>query len=112
MLRFTYHPDITTQFPNLHAAVILAQGLSNSPSSQKLKASFRDEQHAVLDRLGDTPLSQVESLAAWRAHAKIEASSRLHAHECVCRAAFSQAMGSAGAAAGSHADLGTLATTG
>ena len=67
MLRFTYHPDITTQFPNLHAAVILAQGLSNSPSSQKLKAAFRDEQRVVLDRLGDTPLSQVESLAAWRA---------------------------------------------
>ena len=67
MLRFTYHPDITTQFPNLHAAVILAQGLSNSPSSDKLKAAFRDEQRVVLDRLGDTPLSQVESLAAWRA---------------------------------------------
>lgn len=67
MLRFNYHPDITSQFPDLHAGVIQAQDITNSPTPERLKVAFQDEQTAVLVKLGDTPLSELETLKAWRA---------------------------------------------
>ncbi len=67
MLRFNYHPDIISQFPDLHASLIQAQGLTNSPTPDGLKKAFQDEQVAVLVKLGDTPLSELETLQAWRA---------------------------------------------
>jgi DNA/RNA-binding domain of Phe-tRNA-synthetase-like protein len=46
--------------------VILASGLSNDPSPDELRAEYAAEQEAVRERLGETPLSQIPSLAAWR----------------------------------------------
>lgn len=64
---FRYHPDVLSQFPNLHAGVILADGLHNIPTPEPLRESFLQEQKAVLEFIGQTPLSELVSLAAWRA---------------------------------------------
>ncbi|HEY6540485.1 MAG TPA: phenylalanine--tRNA ligase beta subunit-related protein, partial [Ktedonobacteraceae bacterium] len=46
--------------------VIYARDMTNGPTTPQLQAAFQAEQQATLQRLGDTPLSQVPSLAAWR----------------------------------------------
>lgn len=63
---FRYHPDIVARYPNVVGGVILARGMTNGPAPEDLQAAFRAEQQATLRRTGDTPLSQIESLAAWR----------------------------------------------
>ena len=65
-LAFGYHADILTDFPNLNAGVILAKDLDNGPSSPALKEAYLAEQQKTTERIGDTPLSEVETLAAWR----------------------------------------------
>jgi DNA/RNA-binding domain of Phe-tRNA-synthetase-like protein len=66
MSTFQYHPDILARYPGVVGGVILAQGLTNGPTQSNLQAAFQAEQQAVLSRIGNTPLSQIESLAAWR----------------------------------------------
>lgn len=66
MSSFQYHPDIVARYPAVVGGVILAQGLTNGPAPDSLQAVFQAEQQAVIDRTGNTPLSQIESLAAWR----------------------------------------------
>src|SRR5437763_16900714 len=66
MTIFRYHPAILARYPAVVGGAILAQGMSNGPTSDSLRAAFRAEQQATLQRIGDTPLSQIESLAAWR----------------------------------------------
>jgi DNA/RNA-binding domain of Phe-tRNA-synthetase-like protein len=66
MHAFQYHPDLVARYPNVVGGVILAQGLTNGPSPDSLQAALLAEQQAVLRRIGNTPLSQIESLAAWR----------------------------------------------
>jgi DNA/RNA-binding domain of Phe-tRNA-synthetase-like protein len=63
---FRYHPAIVARYPNVVGGVILARGMTNGPAPEDLQAAFRAEQQATLRRIGDTPLSQIESLAAWR----------------------------------------------
>src|SRR6266566_3749388 len=63
---FQYHPDILARYPAVTGGAILAQGMSNGPTPDRLQAAFQAEQRATLQRIGDTPLSQIESLAAWR----------------------------------------------
>lgn len=63
---FQYHPEITKRFPELTGGVILAHGLSNGPTPPGLLKEYLAEQQAVIERLGETPLSQLPSLAAWR----------------------------------------------
>lgn len=67
MPSFQYHPDILARFPDLRAGVILAKDLNNDPSLAPLRHAFLTEQHAVLQDISDTPLSEIETLAAWRA---------------------------------------------
>ncbi len=64
---FRYHPEILSQFPTLHAGVILAEGLNNPPTPDALSAEFIQEQKAVIERMGQTPISEITSLAGWRA---------------------------------------------
>jgi DNA/RNA-binding domain of Phe-tRNA-synthetase-like protein len=45
---------------------MLARGLRSGPTPPALADAFHAEQRATLARLGDTPLSEVPSLAAWR----------------------------------------------
>src|SRR2546429_5507733 len=40
--------------------------MTNGPTPEGLLAAFQAEQQATLQRLGNTPLSQIPSLSAWR----------------------------------------------
>lgn len=66
MTVFRYHTDILARYPGIAGGVILARGMTNGPTPKDLQAAFQAEQQATLQRIGTTPLSQVESLAAWR----------------------------------------------
>ncbi len=66
LLRFGYDPLLLAKFPTVRGGVILARGLRNGPAPLALEEAFRAEQAAALARLGDTPLAEVPSLAAWR----------------------------------------------
>jgi DNA/RNA-binding domain of Phe-tRNA-synthetase-like protein len=66
MSAFQYHPEILARYPNVVGGVILAHGLTNSPTSEQLLSAYTAEQQATLKRLGDTPLSKRPSLSAWR----------------------------------------------
>jgi DNA/RNA-binding domain of Phe-tRNA-synthetase-like protein len=63
---FQYRPDILARYPNLAAGIIVGDGVKNGQTPPELLALYQDEQRKVLERIGDTPLSQIESLAAWR----------------------------------------------
>ena len=63
---FQYHPDIITKFPQVVGGILLATNITNAPSPDTLQATFFAEQEAVKTRIGDTPLSELPSLAAWR----------------------------------------------
>ncbi|HET8841441.1 MAG TPA: phenylalanine--tRNA ligase beta subunit-related protein [Ktedonobacteraceae bacterium] len=63
---FQYHPDILTRYPQIVSTAILAQNITNGPTPASLQALYQAEQQQVLQRIGNTPLSQIESLAAWR----------------------------------------------
>jgi DNA/RNA-binding domain of Phe-tRNA-synthetase-like protein len=64
---FRYHPEVMSRYPELRAGVILASGVANQPTPPDLRQEFLSEQQAVLARIGETPLSEIETLAAWRA---------------------------------------------
>jgi DNA/RNA-binding domain of Phe-tRNA-synthetase-like protein len=66
MTGFRYDAAITARFPQVVGGVIYVVGLRNGPTPSALAAAFRDEQTAVRARLGDTPLSELPALAAWR----------------------------------------------
>jgi DNA/RNA-binding domain of Phe-tRNA-synthetase-like protein len=66
MARFRYEPAILERLPAIVGGVILAGGVANGPTPPDLAEAFVAEQSAVRERLGDTPLSEVPSLAAWR----------------------------------------------
>jgi len=66
MVTFRYAPEILARYPAVVGGVILASGLRNGPSSDELCAEYAAEQEAVRERIGETPLSQIPSLAAWR----------------------------------------------
>jgi DNA/RNA-binding domain of Phe-tRNA-synthetase-like protein len=63
---FIYHPDILARHPSIVGGVILAEGMTNGPTPEPLLAAYQEEQQATLRRIGETPLSQIASLAAWR----------------------------------------------
>jgi DNA/RNA-binding domain of Phe-tRNA-synthetase-like protein len=63
---FTYDDRIIDEFPTIRAAAVHATGLGNPPSSQRLLDAYRAEQAAVSARLGDGPIAELPSVAAWR----------------------------------------------
>lgn len=65
-LAFRYHPEILSTFPQVRAGVLLGRGLENGPSSKQLQQIFLEEQQAVLEQIGNTPLSELPTLSAWR----------------------------------------------
>jgi DNA/RNA-binding domain of Phe-tRNA-synthetase-like protein len=67
MTVFQYDKGILTHYPTIVGGVIIAQGMINGPTPKDLQATFIDEQQATLQRIGANPLSQIPSLAAWRA---------------------------------------------
>jgi DNA/RNA-binding domain of Phe-tRNA-synthetase-like protein len=66
MSAFQYSPEILTRYPSVVGGVIVARGVTNGASSPELLAAYRSEQQITVARIGSTPLSQIESLAAWR----------------------------------------------
>ena len=66
MTRFRYDPTVVEQFPDVVGGVLLAGGLTVGETPQALAEAFAAEQRAVLDRIGQTPLSELPSLNAWR----------------------------------------------
>ena len=63
---FQYHPDVIASYPDIIGGVILAEGLSKSHTPDELLRAYLDEQESVLARIGSTPLSEIESINAWR----------------------------------------------
>jgi DNA/RNA-binding domain of Phe-tRNA-synthetase-like protein len=66
MAVFQYDIGILTHYPSVVGGVILAKGMTNGRAPKDLQVAFIAEQQATLKRIGDTPLSQIKSLAAWR----------------------------------------------
>lgn len=66
MAGFGYADEILTAFPTTRGGVIHAVGLDNGGSSTSLTELYRTEQVRVRDRIGDTPLSEIPSVSAWR----------------------------------------------
>ena len=66
MIRFRYDAAVLGRFPTIRGGVILAEGLRGGPTPPALRDTFQGEQQAVLARIGDTPLAELPSLAAWR----------------------------------------------
>ncbi len=66
MARFSYDPAIVERFPSVVGGVIHAEGVNNSPAPPELIAAFAAEQRSVRERIGETPLSELPTLAAWR----------------------------------------------
>jgi DNA/RNA-binding domain of Phe-tRNA-synthetase-like protein len=65
-IAFQYHPDILERFPSIIGGVILARDMQNGPSPDALLTDYTVEQQAVIARIGNTPLSELPSIAAWR----------------------------------------------
>lgn len=66
MTTFEYDAAILEQFPETVGGVIMAAGMTNGPTPDRLLGAFESEQKAALARIGDTALSDLPSLAAWR----------------------------------------------
>lgn len=67
MTIFQYSPEILARYPNVVGGAIVARGVRNGATPPDLLAAYQAEQQAVRARIGETPLSSIESLAAWRA---------------------------------------------
>ena len=63
---FQYHPDILTRFPNIVCGLLIAKNMTNCPTLDPLRDSYQEEQQIAIKRIGTTPLSELDSLAAWR----------------------------------------------
>ncbi|MBX3085344.1 MAG: hypothetical protein KF716_27165 [Anaerolineae bacterium] len=63
---FVYSPNLFFKYPNTVGGVIIAHGLQNGETPPPLRTAYEAEQQATLNRLGNRPLSEIESLAAWR----------------------------------------------
>jgi DNA/RNA-binding domain of Phe-tRNA-synthetase-like protein len=63
---FLYSDELLDRFPDVRGGVIHATALANGPSPPDLKDRYLAEQATVKQEIGDTPLSEIPSLAAWR----------------------------------------------
>ena len=66
MARFGYDAAIIDRFPTVVGGVIYADGVTNAPTPPDLQSAFRAEQASVREKVGEQPLSELPSLAAWR----------------------------------------------
>ena len=63
---FRYADDLLEVFSTTRGGVIHAVGLSNGPTPATLNSRFLEHQTQVREQLGDTPLSELPSIRAWR----------------------------------------------
>lgn len=66
MASFRYDQSVCERFPTVVGGVIHATGVTNGPTPGSLAEAFTAEQTAVRERVGDTSLSEIPALAAWR----------------------------------------------
>lgn len=66
MALFRYDPEILERFPGIVGGVIHASGVTNGATPAPLAEALLAEQALVRGRIGDTPLSELPALAAWR----------------------------------------------
>jgi DNA/RNA-binding domain of Phe-tRNA-synthetase-like protein len=64
---FQYDAEILKQFPRIAGGAMLGGGIHNGSTPEALRLAYLDEQRRVLAKIGNTPLSEIESLAGWRA---------------------------------------------
>ncbi len=64
---FRYSPEILARYPLIVGGVIHARGVRNGVTPDALRADYAAEQAAIKARIGSTALSELPSLAAWRA---------------------------------------------
>jgi DNA/RNA-binding domain of Phe-tRNA-synthetase-like protein len=63
---FAYDSQIQERYPAVAGGILTAHGLKNGPTPEPLREAFLAEQKTVLARINQTPLSEIESLSAWR----------------------------------------------
>jgi DNA/RNA-binding domain of Phe-tRNA-synthetase-like protein len=66
MVGFRYTDLVVAAYPTIIGGVIRGTPVHRGPLSEQLRAHLETEQAATLGRLGETALSDVPSLAAWR----------------------------------------------
>lgn len=66
MPTFRYDAEILARYPHLSGGVILAEGMTNRPTPPALAELYLAEQRATIESIGSKPLSELESLSAWR----------------------------------------------
>ena len=66
MTSFRYDAQISKNYPELRAGVIVARGLANAATPDALRERYLDEQAVVKRRIGARPLSELPTLNAWR----------------------------------------------
>ncbi len=63
---FAYSDEILARFPTIRGGVLHATGLTNGPTPEPLMAEYLSQQQATIERIGETPLAEIPSIAAWR----------------------------------------------
>jgi DNA/RNA-binding domain of Phe-tRNA-synthetase-like protein len=63
---FRYDPAIIERYPTIVGGTLHVTGASNGPTPPALADVYSAEQQATLARIGDTPLSELPSVNAWR----------------------------------------------
>jgi DNA/RNA-binding domain of Phe-tRNA-synthetase-like protein len=63
---FEYAPDLIERFPATTGGVIHARAVVNGVTPPELVSEYREEHERVKAWLGDTPLSEIPEIAAWR----------------------------------------------
>jgi len=66
MAQFAYDHEILERFPAVVGGIIHASGVAVRPAPGELTAAYLAEQASVRERIGETPLSELPTLAAWR----------------------------------------------
>jgi DNA/RNA-binding domain of Phe-tRNA-synthetase-like protein len=66
MSGFGYDAAVIERFPATVGGIVHAIGLTNGPSGDALRSIYQAEQESVRAQIGDTPLSEFPTLAAWR----------------------------------------------
>jgi DNA/RNA-binding domain of Phe-tRNA-synthetase-like protein len=66
MAVFQYHSDILTRFPLITGGILIVKGLKNRSSSSSVLDLYKAEQEKILTQIGNTPLSELPTLAGWR----------------------------------------------
>lgn len=63
---FYYDRPLLDRFATIRAGVGYAPTVDNTRASSELDAEYLSRQRHALERIGDTPLSEIPSIAAWR----------------------------------------------